>query len=96
VTAVGVLFFIGGIAFALYLVIARFVAGDIPEGWTSQMVLTALGTGVILVSLGIIAEYLGVAVSTALGKPAYLIVRDPGSGPLGRAAPPPSGRTDSP
>lgn len=86
VTLTGVLFFIGGIVFALYLVINRFVSGDIPEGWTSQMVLTALGTGVILVSLGIIAEYLGVAVNTALGKPAYLIVRDPGSGPLGHAA----------
>jgi undecaprenyl-phosphate 4-deoxy-4-formamido-L-arabinose transferase len=90
VTATGVIFFIGGILFALYLVAARFVSGDIPEGWTSQMVLTALGTGVILVSLGIIAEYLGVAVNTALGKPAYLIVRDPGSGPLGHADPPPA------
>lgn len=88
VTATGVLFFVGGILFALYLVIARFAAGDIPEGWTSQMVLTALGTGVILVSLGIIAEYLGVAVNTALGKPAYLIVRDPASGPLGHTRAP--------
>jgi polyisoprenyl-phosphate glycosyltransferase len=94
VTATGVLFFIGGIAFALYLVIARFVSGDIPEGWTSQMVLTALGTGVILVSLGIIAEYLGVTVNTALGKPAYLIVRDPHSGPLGHAAAPPPVKED--
>lgn len=85
VTGVGVLFFIGGILFALYLVVVRFAAGDIPEGWTSQMVLTALGFGVILVSLGIIAEYLGVAVNAALGKPAYLIVRDPAAGPLGHA-----------
>ena len=88
VTAIGVLFFVGGIVFALYLTVARFVSGDIPEGWTSQMVLTAVGTGVILVSLGIIAEYLGVAVSAALGKPAYLIVRDPASGPLGHTDPP--------
>ncbi|WJL97354.1 glycosyltransferase [Microbacterium sp. ET2] len=87
VTAAGVIFFIGGIIFAIYLTIARFVSGDIPDGWTSQMVLTALGTGFILVSLGIIAEYLGVAVNTALGKPAYLIVRDPASGPLGHTNP---------
>lgn len=87
VTGAGVVFFVGGILFALYLVIARFVSGDIPEGWTSQMVLSALGTGVILVSLGIIAEYLGVAVSAALGKPAYLIVRDPATGPLGHSTP---------
>ncbi|NNH03408.1 glycosyltransferase [Microbacterium ulmi] len=83
VTALGALFAIGGIAFALYLVVARLAGGDIPEGWTSQMVLTALGTGAILVALGIIAEYLGVAVNMALGKPAYLIVRDPQNGPLG-------------
>lgn len=83
VTATGVVFFVGGLLFALYLVIARFAVGDIPEGWTSQMVLTAVGTGVILVSLGIIAEYLGVAVHAALGKPSYLIVRDPALGPLG-------------
>ncbi len=91
VTATGVLFFIGGLLFAAYLAVTRLVAGDIPEGWTSQMVLTAVGTGVILVSLGIIAEYLGVAVNSALGKPAYLIVRDPAAGPLGhtRPAPPP-------
>jgi glycosyltransferase involved in cell wall biosynthesis len=95
VTAVGVIFFLGGIVFALYLTVARFVSGDIPEGWTSQMVLTALGTGVILVSLGIIAEYLGVAVSAALGKPAYLIVRDPASGPLGHANPAKPGSIDA-
>lgn len=83
VTATGVLFFVGGILFAIYLTIMRFAAGNIPEGWTSQMVLTAVGTGVILVSLGIIAEYLGVAVHAALGKPSYLIVRDPALGPLG-------------
>ena len=89
VTATGVAFFVGGILFAIYLLIMRFAAGDIPEGWTSQMVLTALGIGVILVSLGIIAEYLGVAVNAALGRPAYLIVRDPAAGPLGH------GRHDS-
>lgn len=83
VTAIGALFAAGGIIFAIYLVVMRLAGGDIPEGWTSQMVLTALGTGAILVALGIIAEYLGVAVNMALGKPAYLIVRDPLSGPLG-------------
>jgi len=86
VTAAGAAFFVGGLLFALYLVIARWVSGDVPEGWTSQMVLTALGFGVVLISLGIIAEYLGVAVNAALGRPTYLIVRDPHLGPLGHAA----------
>ncbi|MFB3977708.1 glycosyltransferase [Microbacterium proteolyticum] len=85
VTAAGVVFFVGGVLFAIYLVVMRFASGDIPEGWTSQMVVTALGTGLVLVSLGIVAEYLGVAVNMAMGRPPYLIVRDPSSGPLGHA-----------
>ncbi|MCY1716561.1 glycosyltransferase [Microbacterium sp. SL62] len=85
VTAAGAVFFVGGVLFAIYLVIMRFASGDIPEGWTSQMVVTALGTGLILVSLGIVAEYLGVAVNMAMGRPPYLIVRDPAAGPLGHA-----------
>jgi len=47
------------------------------EGWTSIFIVTCLFAGLILVSLGIIAEYLGVAVSMAMGKPAYLIVSRP-------------------
>ena len=87
VTATGVLFLVGGIAYAIYLIVLRATSGNIPEGWTSQMVLTALGTGLVLMSLGIIAEYIGVAVNMALGKPSYLIVRDPKLGPLGHGRP---------
>lgn len=47
------------------------------QGWTSIFIVTCLFGGMILVSLGIIAEYLGVAVSMAMGKPAYLIVSRP-------------------
>ncbi|MGO9110003.1 MAG: glycosyltransferase [Thermoguttaceae bacterium] len=47
------------------------------QGWTSIFIVTCLFGGLILVSLGIIAEYLGVAVSMAMGKPAYLIVSRP-------------------
>jgi len=47
------------------------------QGWTSMFIVTCLFSGLILVSLGIVAEYLGVAVSMAMGKPAYLIVSHP-------------------
>jgi polyisoprenyl-phosphate glycosyltransferase len=84
VSALGVLFAVGGIAFAIYLLVARFTTDSIPEGWTSTMVAVLVSTGAILFSLGIIAEYVGVAVSMAMGKPLYLIVGDPKDGPLGR------------
>jgi glycosyltransferase involved in cell wall biosynthesis len=53
-------------------------------GWTSTMILLMVATGVILFSLGVIAEYVGMAVNMAMGKPLYLPVRDPRDGPLGR------------
>ncbi|HKO49886.1 MAG TPA: glycosyltransferase [Polyangiaceae bacterium] len=51
---------------------------EIPvQGWTSTMIVLCLFGGLILVSIGIIAEYLGFSVSMAMGKPAYLIVSRP-------------------
>jgi undecaprenyl-phosphate 4-deoxy-4-formamido-L-arabinose transferase len=37
----------------------------------------------------VFAEYLGIAVQTAMGKPLYLVVHDPANGPLGRGQPTP-------
>ena len=47
------------------------------QGWTSIVIVVCFFAGFILVSLGIIAEYLGVAVSMAMGKPPYLIASRP-------------------
>ena len=83
VSALGTLFALGGIGFAIYLVVAHIASGATPQGWTSTMVVILVATGAILFSLGVIAEYLGVAVSMAMGRPPYLIVGDPEDGPLG-------------
>lgn len=50
------------------------------QGWTSMIIVVCFFAGLILVSLGVIAEYLGVAVSMAMGKPPYLIASRPASG----------------
>jgi polyisoprenyl-phosphate glycosyltransferase len=44
------------------------------QGWTSMIIALCFIAGLILVSLGVIAEYLGFAVSMAMGKPPYLIL----------------------
>lgn len=48
-----------------------------PEGWASLMVVTLLCSGAVLFSLGLIAEYLGVALHVLVGKPLYLTVESP-------------------
>ncbi len=69
---------------AIALVVGRALGSWDAPGWTSTMILLMVATGVILFSLGVIAEYVGMAVNMAMGKPLYLPVRDPRQGPLGR------------
>ena len=84
VSVLGALFSLAGVLFAIYVVIATALGAVTPVGWTSTMVVALLGTGAILFSLGVIAEYLGVAVGMAMGRPPYLITSDPQDGPLTR------------
>lgn len=81
--------FLGVVAFALmgWVVWAKFTNHVPIQGWTSVMVILLVTSGGTLLSLGIVAEYLGIAAKTAMGKPLYLVVSDPAGGPLGRAAP---------
>ncbi len=84
VSVLGALFALGGGLFAAYLVAMTLFNNSSPQGWTSTMVVVLVSTGAILFSLGVIAEYVGVAVNMAMGRPPYLIVSDPKDGPLGR------------
>ena len=56
------------------------------QGWTSTVIVLCFFSGCILFSLGIMAEYLGVTLSMAMGKPLYLVV----SRPLRKPRRPPS------
>jgi len=69
-----------------WIVAARLASEIAVPGWTSVMVVVLITSGGTLFSLGIIAEYLGIAVGSAMGKPLYLVVTDPAQGPLGRTA----------
>jgi undecaprenyl-phosphate 4-deoxy-4-formamido-L-arabinose transferase len=83
VSIVGIAFAAVGVVLAGYVIVARLVSEVTVQGWTSVVVAVLLGTGAVLFSLGVIAEYIGVAVNMAMGKPLYLIVSDPIDGPLG-------------
>jgi hypothetical protein len=51
---------------------------EIPvPGWTSLFAAVCFFSGLILFALGVIAEYLGVTLTMAIGKPLYLVVTQP-------------------
>jgi glycosyltransferase involved in cell wall biosynthesis len=84
VSATGLVFAVIGFLFAIAIVGLRFF-GDIPvAGWASVMIVMLLSAGVTLTALGIITEYVGVAVNMAMGRPLFLMVSDRADGPLGR------------
>jgi undecaprenyl-phosphate 4-deoxy-4-formamido-L-arabinose transferase len=74
VSVLGVTLATSGIAYAVFLLNARLIGGAFPEGWTSIVVVTLVSSGAVLISLGVMAEYLGIAVNMAMGKPPYLLL----------------------
>ncbi len=51
------------------------LAHSVPiQGWTSLVIVISFFSGLILFSLGVIAEYLALTLTMAMGKPLYLIV----------------------
>jgi undecaprenyl-phosphate 4-deoxy-4-formamido-L-arabinose transferase len=83
----GVLMAAAGFLLSVALIIGRALDLITVEGWTSVMVVLLLGTGLVLVTLGLIAEYIGSVVKMAMGRPLYLVVSDPADSPLGRVPP---------
>lgn len=83
VSVAGVVLALLGVVLAVVLVVVRLSSSTDVAGWTSVIVAILLTAGAVLFALGIIAEYVGVAVNMAMGKPLYLIVSDPIDGPLG-------------
>ncbi|MGQ4600002.1 glycosyltransferase [Nocardia sp. R6R-6] len=67
----------GGVMAAVVVLEALTTDGWAPEGWASTIVVLLLCSGAVLFSLGLIAEYLGVALHILVGKPLYLTVETP-------------------
>lgn len=88
VSLLGAAFALVGVLFAAAVVIGRLFGNHVEPGWSSIITVVLISSGAILFSLGTLAEYLGVAVNMAMGRPTYLLTSDPAEGPLGRQLPP--------
>jgi len=73
VSIVGIILFIIGILFAIYLIIRKLLLDDIKEGWTALASILMIGFGITNISLGIIAEYLWRTLDTSRKRPVFII-----------------------
>jgi polyisoprenyl-phosphate glycosyltransferase len=62
-----------GLAVACYLVVQRLVNDDVPQGWTSLMVMVLILGGIQLMALGAIGEYLGRVFLTINSRPQFVV-----------------------
>lgn len=77
VSTLGILATVGSLVMAIVVLVGRLTGSVEPAGWASLMVAVSLFSGLVLLALGIVAEYLGVTINMASGRPSYLIVSGP-------------------
>jgi len=64
---------VASVAFSVYAVYVRIVVGAVPVGFTASLIVTTLLSGVQLLFLGVIGEYLGRVYAEAKGRPTYVV-----------------------
>lgn len=71
----GLLAIVASAAFAFYAIYVRLVVGEVPAGFTASLLIMTLLSGVQLLFLGVIGEYLGRVYGEAKGRPSYIVAR---------------------
>ncbi len=79
VSVIGLVFLALGVLYSAWVLVNRLAGNFAPAGWASTFVSILIVGGLTLFSLGIIAQYIRSATNMSLGKPLYVVVRDPGT-----------------
>jgi glycosyltransferase involved in cell wall biosynthesis len=77
VSGIGVMSALLGFALGVFYIVRKATGSVQVEGWTTVMVGGLVGGGLVLLSLGVIAEYIGMIAARSMGRASYLVVSDP-------------------
>lgn len=77
ISMLGVSSMLLAVLIAIVVLIAKLTGQVRVEGWTSLVIVITFFSGCILTALGVIAEYLALTMSIAMGKPLYCIASTP-------------------
>jgi glycosyltransferase involved in cell wall biosynthesis len=72
-TLTGLAAMVLAVSFSLYAVYVRVVVGAVPVGFTASLLITTFLSGVELLFLGVIGEYLGRIYAETKGRPPYVV-----------------------
>jgi glycosyltransferase involved in cell wall biosynthesis len=85
-SAVGTLIALGALAFGLWIVIEHFAFGNDVPGWATLVASTMFFSGVQLLSIGILGEYVGRIFDEVKQRPVYVVGSEAGCGAIVRQA----------
>jgi dolichol-phosphate mannosyltransferase len=75
VSVVGILMFLTGLVWSVYIIIRTLVFKDLSPGWPTLISIILTGFGITNIALGIIAEYLWRTLDSARKRPVFIINR---------------------
>ena len=73
VSYIGILFFIVGIIWTIYIVLRKILYDDLAPTWPALVSILMIGFGITNISLGIIAEYLWRTLDASRKRPVFII-----------------------
>lgn len=72
-TFIGGAFFLVSMIMVIYLVLAKLISGENVAGWTSLMAVVLLASGLIMLMLGILGEYVYRGMDASRNRPPFLV-----------------------
>lgn len=72
---IGLAAIVASAAFSIYTIYMRMTGGTVPAGFTAALLITTFLSGVQLLFLGVIGEYLGRVYGEAKGRPPYVVAK---------------------
>jgi len=73
VSLVGIIFFITGIIWTIYILFRKLLFDDLASGWPALVSILMVGFGITNIALGIIAEYLWRTLDASRKRPVFII-----------------------
>ena len=73
VSMLGIVFFIIGIVWTIYIVLRAIIFNDLAQGWPMLISILLLGFGITNIGMGIIAEYLWRTLDASRNRPVFII-----------------------
>ncbi|HPZ88515.1 MAG TPA: glycosyl transferase family 2, partial [Flavihumibacter sp.] len=73
VSFVGIMFFVLGILWSVYIIIRKIFFDDLAAGWPALLSILMIGFGITNISLGVIAEYLWRTLDASRKRPVFII-----------------------